>query len=88
MNFDGKVLRAMLRLARRRQAASYEAIAVRAGATLREVRVSARRLRSAGLVEIRWDALRLTMAGFAVAVAMLPAKAPTREAARRSSRAA
>jgi hypothetical protein len=88
MNFDGKVLRALLRLARRRQAASWEAVAIRAGATARDVRVAARRLRAAGLVEIRPDALRLTMAGFAVAVAMLPAKAGTRQPGRRASRAA
>jgi len=88
MNFDGKVLRAMLRLARSRQMASFEAVAVRVGGTLRDVRVSARRLRAAGLLEMRPDALRLTMAGFAVAVAMLPAKAGTRVPPRRSSRAA
>lgn len=88
MNFDGEVLRAMLRLARRRQPASLQAVAIRAGATLRDVRVSARRLRAAGLVEVRPDALRLTMAGFTVAVAMLPAKVGTRASARRSSRAA
>ncbi|HXX66458.1 MAG TPA: hypothetical protein VEK07_04725 [Polyangiaceae bacterium] len=88
MNFDSKVLRAMLRLARSRRLANFEAVAVRVGGTLREVRVSARRLRAAGLLEMRPDALRLTMAGFAVAVAMLPLKTGARVPSRRSSRAA
>lgn len=88
MNFDGKVLRAMLRLARSRKVASIEAVAVRAGGTPREVRVSARRLRAAGLLEMGPEALRLTMPGFAVAVALLPAKARQGHSVQRSSRAA
>jgi Mn-dependent DtxR family transcriptional regulator len=70
---EAKVLRAMLRLARRRQAADDGQIALRVGSPPHTIRTALRRLDAAGLVE-RQDlgAARLTMAGFALAVAGLP----------------
>ena len=88
MSIDAMILRAMLRLARRREAAVEEAIAVRVGGSLARVRASLRRLEGGGLVERRPSrSPRLTMAGLAVAVALLPAQGPratTRVAPRRS----
>jgi len=90
MSIDAMVLRAMLRLSRRREAADEEGLAVRAGATRGAVRASLRRLEALGFVERRADrAPRLTMQGLAAAVALLPARhtRPSR-APRRASRAA
>jgi Mn-dependent DtxR family transcriptional regulator len=76
MTFDTTVLRVMLRLARRREAAELDAVAVRLGAPAAAVRASMRRLDAAGLVERRGDqAPRLTLTGFALAVSMLSEKA-------------
>ncbi|MCL2448328.1 MAG: hypothetical protein FWD17_05225 [Polyangiaceae bacterium] len=76
-SFDAKVLRAMLRVARRRQPVSDDEVGLRVGRSAREVRASLRRLRAQGLVEIRFDAPpRLTLAGLAIAVALLPPRAP------------
>jgi Mn-dependent DtxR family transcriptional regulator len=72
MNTDAMVLRALLRLARRRVPADDEALVVRVGAAPGAVRAAIRRLAAQGLVE-RLPATRLTMAGLAVAIAMLPA---------------
>jgi RIO-like serine/threonine protein kinase len=91
MDIDAMILRAMLRLARRREASDEEALALRVGATHADVRASIRRLDGVGLVERRGaDAPRLTMAGLATAVALLPARAPrsVQRQARRASRAA
>jgi Mn-dependent DtxR family transcriptional regulator len=86
MSFDGKVLRAMLRLARRREPAEDASVALRVGASEGQVRASMRRLGAAGLVErTPGRVARLTMSGFAVAVALLPLPAPAR--VRRTSRA-
>jgi Mn-dependent DtxR family transcriptional regulator len=86
MSFDGRVLRAMLRLARRREPAEDADVAVRVGASEGEVRASMRRLRTAGLVELMHGRpARLTMSGLAVAIALLPARAPSK--ARRAPRA-
>jgi hypothetical protein len=75
MSIDAMVLGAMLRLARRRKAADVEAVALRVGAPASAVRASMRRLDIGGLVERRLSGPpRLTMAGFAVAVALLPAR--------------
>lgn len=71
MNTDAMVLRALLRLARRRLPADDEAIVVRVGAAPGDVRAAIRRLDTLGLVE-RGPTTRLTMAGLAVAIAMLP----------------
>jgi Mn-dependent DtxR family transcriptional regulator len=90
MSFDSKVLRAMLRLARRREAAEDSDVAVRVGATESQVRASMRRLRAAGWVDMRdGRAGRLTLEGLAIAVALLPARpAAGRRRAPRASRAA
>ena len=91
MNFDANVLRAMLRMARRRAEAEVDAVCLRVGGETRDVRRSLRRLQAAGLVEIRADrAPRLTLAGFAVAVAMLPSRSGSgaSAASQASSRAA
>ena len=89
MNVDTEVLRAMLRLARRCEDATEEAIAVRIGGDDASVRAALRRLDAQGVVERRGErAPRLTMAGLAVAVALLPAKAEKTRAVRRPSRAA
>ncbi|HEY5239880.1 MAG TPA: hypothetical protein VIJ22_00380 [Polyangiaceae bacterium] len=89
MSIEATVLRAMLRVARRREAADEEALAARVGDPP-EVRDALRRLDAAGLVERRGQgAPRLTMAGLAVAVGLLPVSASRgMRSARRSSRAA
>jgi Mn-dependent DtxR family transcriptional regulator len=75
---DASVLRAMLRLARRRQPADDGEIAVRVDQPPHAVRASLRRLDDAQLVERQHHGtVRLTMAGFALAVAGLP-RAPGR----------
>ena len=74
MSIEAMVLRAMLRVARRREAADEEALAVRVGGPPARVRAALRSLDGAGLVERRdGRAPRLTMLGFAVAVGSLPA---------------
>ncbi len=73
MSIDIMILRAMLRLARRRKAADEGEVAVRVGGAPGSVRAALRRLDARGLVERRPSGPpRLTMAGFAVAVALLP----------------
>jgi hypothetical protein len=89
--FDASVLRAMLRLARRRLPAHDDQVALRVGSTARQVRASLRRLRATDLVEIRLDEPpRLTLSGLAVAVALLPRSTASRArpSLRTSSRAA
>ncbi len=90
MSIDTTVLRAMLRLSRRREAADEDALVLRSGRTRAEVRNALREFEAEGVVERR-AALppRLTMMGLALAVALLPAR-PARAArpAGRSSRAA
>jgi DNA-binding IclR family transcriptional regulator len=89
MSSDAQVLRAMLRLARRRQGADEAAIATRVAASPREVRAALRDLVRAGLAaRAGAGTWRLTMPGLAVAIAMLPARAAAPKAARRASRAA
>jgi Mn-dependent DtxR family transcriptional regulator len=90
MSIEATVLRAMLRVARRREAADEEALAARVGDSPAEVRDAIRRLDTAGLVERRGQgAPRLTMAGLAVAVGLLPVAASrAARSPRRSSRAA
>jgi Mn-dependent DtxR family transcriptional regulator len=87
--FDVTVLRAMLRLARRRQDADDGEIAVRVGRPPHAVRAAVRRLDELGLVDHRApSARRLTMAGLALAVALLPGAARTSRRARHTPRAA
>jgi DNA-binding IscR family transcriptional regulator len=92
MTFDAIVLRVMLRLARRREAADMDAVATRSGGSPAAVRASMQRLAAGGLLERRGgQAPRLTLSGFALAVAMLPSKASALEAVpvpKRPSRAA
>jgi len=90
MSIEATVLRAMLRVARRREAADEEALAARVGDPPAEVRDAIRRLDAAGLLERRGQgAPRLTMAGLAVAVGLLPVGVPrSKRSSRRSSRAA
>lgn len=89
MNSDAMVLRAMLRLARRRQPAEDSEIALRVGKSATSVRASLRRLDALGLVEPRTNgAARLTMAGLALALAMLPGAACRTSPSVRSPRAA
>lgn len=85
---DVTILRAMLRLARRRQEADDGEIAVRVCRPPFAVRGGLRRLDALGLVERRGPATRLTMSGFALAVALLPQAARTAKPARRTPRAA
>ena len=76
MHKDARILGAMLRLARKREAAQIEALVDRVGGTRAEVRAALRMLESQGLVErLEADVARLTFVGFAIAVA-------TRSAAR------
>ncbi len=89
MNSDAMVLRAMLRLARRRQAADDGEIAVRVGKSTASVRASLRRLGALGWVDPRsHGGARLTMAGLALALAMLPGAARPASSALRPPRAA
>ncbi len=87
--FDVTVLRAMLRLARRRQTADDGEIAVRVSRPPHAVRAAVRRLGELGLVERRArSAPRLTMGGLALAVALLPSSARSSRPARHTIRAA
>jgi Mn-dependent DtxR family transcriptional regulator len=89
MNFDAMVLRAMLRLARRRQGADEAEIALRVGEPASRVRAALRRLGGQGLVERRHgEPTRLTMEGLAVALALLPKPASAARTAQRTTRAA
>jgi DNA-binding Lrp family transcriptional regulator len=80
----------MLRLSRRRLAADAEAIGERVGASEEAVRDALRRLDREGFVERRGPLPpRLTLVGFGVALASLPARAKQAPLRRdRSSRAA
>lgn len=83
-SLEVEVLRAMLRLARRRTAASIEALLLRVPADEPAVRQSLRTLIRANLVDVTPKGPRLTLVGFAVAVAMAatprakPAAGPAR----------
>jgi DNA-binding IclR family transcriptional regulator len=78
------ILQAMLRLARRRDEAGVEALAVRVGGTQAQVRAALVRLDRAGWVIRGPERARLTMAGFALAVATLPARPMVVGAGRRA----
>jgi hypothetical protein len=75
MNHELLVLRAVLRLARRRAEANVDAIEVRVGSGAPRVRVSLRRLERAGLLYRSGDTAKLTLEGLALAVALLPVRA-------------
>ena len=71
MGYDFQLLGAMLRLARRREAADVDALQVRTSGSRADVRASLRRLERAELVErLGEERARLTLAGFAIAVAI------------------
>jgi hypothetical protein len=88
MNTDAMVLRALLRLARRRLPADDSAVVLRVGAAPSAVDEAIDRLDARGLVERRGTTRRLTMAGLAVAVALLPAQSAAPARAVRARRAA
>jgi Mn-dependent DtxR family transcriptional regulator len=89
MNFDAMVLRAMLRLARRRQDAGEAEIALRVGEGPHAVRAALRRLDGQGLVERRPQGPpRLTMGGLTLALALLPRAARAPRPSQRAPRAA
>jgi DNA-binding Lrp family transcriptional regulator len=70
MSIDIEVLRAMLRLARRRTEATEAELGPRVRAEPSEIRSSIRRLRVLGLIESRGSAARLTLEGLALSVAL------------------
>ena len=84
MHYELSVLRALLRLARRRAAADIDQLLVRVGGAPADLRVAMRRLEQAGLVERLPGAGesngRLTLSGLAVAVASIKASANRRSA--------
>jgi DNA-binding IclR family transcriptional regulator len=92
MSPDIAVLRALLRLARRRTPPTLEQLVVRVGTPESDVRKSLASLARSGLVQRTPAGLRLSLAGLAVAVAAAaprPAearrsKAPAKVSARRS----
>jgi DNA-binding IscR family transcriptional regulator len=96
MSLDTTVLRALLRLARRRTPPTLEQLVVRVGTPESDVRKSLASLARSGLVQRTRDengGLRLSLAGLAVAVAAAAAgrgaeaqqrQAPAKVSARRS----
>ena len=86
-NLDFTVLRALARLSRARKGVSYEALALRAGGSLEDVRGALGRLSRAQLVDRSSDP-RLTMAGLAVAVASGAARQVAAAAPRAAKRRA
>jgi Mn-dependent DtxR family transcriptional regulator len=90
MDIDTTVLRAILRLSRRREAADDEALVLRTGSSPARVRAAIRRLDAAGLVQVApRHPPRLTLTGLAVAVALLPVRSGTaRQPGHRTTRAA
>ena len=83
---DFIVLRALARLSRKRKAVDCEALALRAGGSLEDVRAALGRLSRAQLVD-RTGEPRLTMAGLAVAVASAGPRAPVELRVRRPATA-
>lgn len=88
MNYEHSILRALLRLSRRRAQADAQSLLDRVGGTSADLRDALRRLESTGFVFRRTEAdIRLTMPGFAVAVASVagrrrPKVAPPARASR------
>ncbi len=89
MSIDIEVLRAMLRLARRRTEATEADLVPRVRAEASEIRASIRRLRALGVVDVRGEVARLTLEGLALSVALAqPARRPARPMVVRRSHAA
>jgi Mn-dependent DtxR family transcriptional regulator len=73
MQYDISVLRAIVRLARRRFPADVSAIHLRVSGGERDVRDALARLEARGLIERHPHRVAPTMMGLAIAVATLPA---------------
>ncbi len=87
MNHEIDTLRALLRLARRRTPPTLEQLVVRVGGEEDDVRRAVASLGRRGLVQRTPAGLRLSLAGFAVAVALADrSKAPRPSAAPAESR--
>jgi hypothetical protein len=69
MSYDLSILRAVVRLCRRRSAVDLEALALRAGGELADARAAIARLERRGLALRTARGARPTLAGLAVAVA-------------------
>ena len=75
MNYETEVLKAILRLSRRRNAAEADSILVRVGGQISDLRAALRKLEQSGLVHRIGDTGgRLTLPGLAVAVAAAATK--------------
>jgi predicted transcriptional regulator len=70
------IVRALLRLARRRSPTSLEQLLVRVDVDARDIERALRKLTHDGLVHMTETGPRLTMNGFAIAVAMAAMPAP------------
>lgn len=81
MSLEIDVLRALLRLARRRSAPSLDQIVVRVGEDEPSVRTALRSLARRGLVQHMAGGLRLSLPGLAVAVACAQRPRPAVSAA-------
>lgn len=91
MSYELEVLRAMVRLARRRSPANLEQLALRVGGTGSNLRSALRALAQADLVVRTGSGPRLTLSGLAVALAShrrARVRAVPAEIVRRRSRAA
>ncbi len=76
MNYETEVLKAILRLSRRRNAAEADSILVRVGGQLSDLRAALRKLEQSGLINRIGDTGgSLTLPGLAVAVAAAATKA-------------
>lgn len=87
MSLETALLSAMLRLARRRAPATLDQLLVRVDADAAEARSALASLARAGLVHVVGDQPRLTMVGFAIAVATAAVTSERRRAARGERRA-
>ncbi len=86
MNDDNMVLGAMLRLARHRVEANTDELFERVHLDGARIRASLARLDAASLVERRGSGARLTMTGFAVALALRPRRVQGARIGRRTGR--
>lgn len=86
MNYETEVLKAILRLSRRRNAAEADSILVRVGGQLSDLRAALRKLEQSGLVNRIGDTGgSLTLPGLAVAVAAAATKVVPKSRQRRST---
>jgi hypothetical protein len=89
MSIDIEVLRAMLRLARRRTEATEAELVPRVRAEASEIRASIRRLRALGVVDVRGETARLTLEGLALSIVLAqPSARPSKRMVVGRSRAA